>query len=142
MEFNSKELFEINSKFPFTFFPLYDLQIHVIQDTFGEFWWEAHKAKVKDDVTEEMAKEANMWRKKQMIAKLALKALNEEMVQKRMEIFYYLTPWVRGHERRKVYRIAVIEEELDDVMKSAKNNIQCTYLKISDDDEHLISILA
>ena len=120
--FNYGEVYELNRKYPFTFYPLYDLQVHIIRHSFGEYWWESHKANVKDILTAEREKEEAILRKKQIDAKLALQAMNEEVVKKRMGVLYYVAPWMRAYERKKVCRIAAIESELDQEFKTKQSS--------------------
>jgi hypothetical protein len=82
----------------------------------------SHKANVKDILTAEREKEEAILRKKQMDAKLALQAMNEEVVKKRMGVLYYVAPWMRAYERKKVCRIAAIESELDQEFKTKQSS--------------------
>ncbi len=114
------EIVKLSEKFPLAFYPLYQLQIQVIRNTLGEYWWESHKANVHDLIEEEKQKEMALLKKKQQDANEALAAMNEEIVKKRMGILYFLMPWARKKERLKIARIAAIEGELEEQFQQTK----------------------
>jgi chaperonin cofactor prefoldin len=111
--FNFQEVFDIGEKYPYIFYPLYQLQTHIITKTLGEYWWETHKANVHDQINEDRAKEIAMIQKKQKDAQQAMETMNEDIVKKRMGITYYLLPFLRKKERAKIAKIAAIEGELE-----------------------------
>lgn len=110
----------MGEKFPYIFYPLYELQIQIIKQTLGEYWWEQHKATVHDEIEEQKRKEIEMLQRKQKDAAKALETMNEEIVKKRMGIKYYLLPWRRRGERIRIQRIAAIEGELEQQYKESK----------------------
>lgn len=118
--FNFSEVFALGEKFPYIFYPLYELQIQIIKQTLGEYWWEQHKATVHDEIEEQKRKEIEMLQRKQKDAAKALETMNEEIVKKRMGIKYYLLPWRRRGERIRIQRIAAIEGELEQQYKESK----------------------
>eukprot|EP01032_Pedospumella_encystans_P024839 gene24839-28075_t len=46
--FNFKQVEKMANRYPMTLAPLYKLQVAMIQNTFGERWWEMHKARLSD----------------------------------------------------------------------------------------------
>jgi hypothetical protein len=118
--FNFTEVSDLGEKFPYIFYPLYELQIQIIKRTLGEYWWESHKASVHDEIENDKQREIEMLKRKQKDAAKALESMNEEVVKKRMGIKYYLLPWTRGSERQKIAKIAAIEGELESQFQDAK----------------------
>lgn len=112
--FNFREVCTLQSKYPNMFFPLYRLQIKIIENTFGEQWWEPHKAilnEQKEKIKEKELAELKL-REKEEAEENAV--VSDEMIQKRMGIFkYYLMPWLREKEKARIMKIAAIESELD-----------------------------
>mmetsp|Transcript_30159 Transcript_30159/g.32869 ORF Transcript_30159/g.32869 Transcript_30159/m.32869 type:complete len:274 (-) Transcript_30159:44-865(-) len=118
--FNFNEVKELGEKYPYVFYPVYQLQTQIIARTLGEYWWEQHKASVSDEIAEVKRKEIELIQKKQKDAVKALESMNEEIVKKRMGVKYYLMPWARRGERVKIQRIAAIEGELDQQFNEVK----------------------
>ncbi len=56
--FNFKEVLSLHSKYPNTFFPIFRLQIQIIQTSLGSRWWENHKANLVE--TKEKRKEVEI----------------------------------------------------------------------------------
>lgn len=110
---NFKEIAALQAKYPNVFYPLYNLQTHVMKYTLGEYWWEMHKANLNDDKDKRKQEEMAQLKKKQKASAKASENVNEEMVKKRMGVKYYLMPWQRAHERSRIAKIAAIESELE-----------------------------
>ena len=116
--FNFKEINELELKYPNMFYPLYRLQVHIIENTFGEQWWEPHKANLADQKHMIRAKELAALRLREKEEAAANEVVSDEMIQKRMGIFkYYLMPWLREKEKQRILKIAAIESELDAHLK-------------------------
>lgn len=112
--YNFKEICILYKKFPQVFFPLFDLQVHVINQTLGEYWWESHKAAMKFKKHEMEEKEFQSLRKKQQDAAKAMDLVNDDIIRARMGyVSFYLTPWNRKKERERIRRIAAIEGEIE-----------------------------
>lgn len=110
---NFKEVTTLQAKYPNVFYPLYNLQTHVMTYTLSVRWWEKHKAELNDEKTQKKAEEMVNLKKRQKAAAKASENVNEAMVQKRMGIRYYLMFWRRGFERNRMAKIAAIESELE-----------------------------
>jgi len=121
--FNFKEIISLHTKYPNTFFPIFRLQIQIIEYPLGSLWWEAHKASLVD--TKEKRKEAEIeaLKRKQKEQAAELESVNDEVVLKRMGYFkFYLMPWLRAQERARIAKIAAIENELDNFKDEVKTN--------------------
>ena len=44
-----RHLSALHLKYPMVFYPLYMLQVNIIQNTLGETWWTEHKAYIKEE---------------------------------------------------------------------------------------------
>ena len=114
------EVCMLGEKYPYVFYPLYQLQTQIINRTLGEYWWETHKALVHSDIQDEKAREIALLQKKQKDAAEALESMNEEVVKKKMGVKYYIFPWMRKKERQRIARIAAIESELEEQFQDRK----------------------
>lgn len=112
--YNFKDLVELRDKYPHVFYPLYELQTQFIRHSLGEYFWNNHKAHLKE-AKEKREKEELERLKKQLRDKaLAEQHANDEIVKKRMGLIrFYLLPWMRAKERRRVAKIAAIETDLE-----------------------------
>ena len=103
--FNFKEIISLHTKYPNTFFPIFRLQIQIIEYPLGSLWWEAHKASLVD--TKEKRKEAEIeaLKRKQKEQAAELESVNDEVVLKRMGYFKFyffaLAPGTRTSPHRK-----------------------------------------
>eukprot|EP01031_Cornospumella_fuschlensis_P034369 gene34369-41601_t len=109
---NFKEMCALQSKYPNVFYPIYQMQTLVMQNTFGLYWWETHKARMAEEKQAKKLEELAQLKKKQKAAAKA-ENVNEDMVKKRMGVRYYLMPWKRVQERNRIAKIAAIESELE-----------------------------
>lgn len=110
--YNFLELVEFRQMFPYAFHPLFRLQTQMMMNTLGINWWETHKinkyavkAELAAKQRADMAHQEEQKRKEESLA-------SDEVLKKRMGIRYYLMPWMRAVEERKLLRIAAIEDEL------------------------------
>lgn len=112
--FNLPQIESMQLRYPIVFYPLYRLQVHVIQYSLGETWWENHKAKLVEERQNRRDKEqAELLRKEKAAAK-EKEVVNDEMIMQRMGIVkFYLMPWLRAKEKARILKIAAIESELD-----------------------------
>jgi len=112
--FNLPQIESMQLHYPIVFYPLYRLQVHCIQYTLGETWWENHKAKLQDDRQERRDKEQAALLKKEKAAIKEKEVVSDEMIMQRMGfIKYYLMPWRRAQEKARILKIAAIESDLD-----------------------------
>ncbi|RYH20180.1 hypothetical protein EON65_24280 [archaeon] len=109
---NFKEMCALQSKYPNVFYPIYQMQTAVMQNTLGLYWWETHKVKMAEERQAKKLEELAQLKKKQKAAAKA-ENVNEDMVKKRMGVRYYLMPWKRVQERNRIAKIAAIESELE-----------------------------
>lgn len=113
--YNFQEIYSLHLKYPSTFYPLYKLQMHIIDNTFGEVWWENHKAMLVENRERIAARELAALKVKQKEEARANEVVSDEMIQKRMGIVkYYLMPWLREKEKERILKIAAIESELEE----------------------------
>jgi len=116
--FNFAQIESMQLKFPVVFAPLYKLQVHIIQYTLGELWWENHKANLMDERAEKKAAEMAELIKKESAASKENELVSDDMIRKRMGyVKYYLMPWQRAGEKARILKIAAIESELDVALK-------------------------
>jgi len=114
-KYNFRQVSAIADKYPLVFYPLFELQVQMVKNTLGEYWWENQKASVADSREEEQKKELNRLVQEKKHAEKALETANDEVVKRRMGfVKFYFMPWRRSGERRKIAKIAAIESELED----------------------------
>jgi hypothetical protein len=114
--FSFAEVYDISQRFPYTFYPIYRLQQQIMKNTLGTFYWEWQKSSLHEFLSAERIREQARLREQQESAKRVLETMNEEVIRRRMGLLYYLMPWDRAKERRKIARIAAIENELDEIV--------------------------
>lgn len=118
--FNLAQVESMQLRYPVVFYPVYRLQVHVLQYTLGESWWENHKAKLAEERQERRDREQAALLKKEKAEKKEKEIVSEEMIRQRMGIFkYYLMPWQRAKEKARILRIAAIEGDLDRAVSKA-----------------------
>ncbi len=115
--FTMRQVESIIAKYPTIMFPVFRLQIQMIENTLGQYWWDTHKAKLKEDQEEEKRREWEAAERKRKNAEIDDEAATMRMVKARMGIRYYLMPWMIANEKRKLLRIAAIEKELETKVK-------------------------
>lgn len=120
--FNFKEIWELQEKYPNTFFPVFNLQIHIIQHTLGDWFWDCHKAMIRDTKEDAMLAELAELKKRQKADADKEEQINDEVVIKRMGYFrFHLMPWLRKRERERILKIAAIEAELEEFKGKGSN---------------------
>lgn len=110
---NFKDFMKLHRKYPQTFYPAFELQLQIMRATMGEGFWENRKAALKDGAMEKEAAEKARLRQAALDAKKANESQNEIMVKKRMGVRYWIMPWAREAERKKVAKIMAITSDLD-----------------------------
>lgn len=115
------ELDSLRKKYPNVFYPVYEMQQQIINNTLGELWWENHKAKLLEENAEMAKRELLLSKKKMKDEERALALAGDEMVIKRMGVWYYLTPWRIPEMRKRMLRIAAMEEDLDNNLLKLKD---------------------
>lgn len=111
--YNFQQVIVLKNKFPGIFYPLYNLQTQIRSSTFGETWWVNQRANFYEARDEQARKEKEIREKQDRDAARAEEMLTEAMLKRRMGIKYYLMPWGRDTERKRLARIAAIENDLD-----------------------------
>eukprot|EP00598_Pedospumella_elongata_P009708 CAMPEP_0184992914 /NCGR_PEP_ID=MMETSP1098-20130426/43134_1 /TAXON_ID=89044 /ORGANISM="Spumella elongata, Strain CCAP 955/1" /LENGTH=258 /DNA_ID=CAMNT_0027518637 /DNA_START=111 /DNA_END=887 /DNA_ORIENTATION=+ len=118
-QYNWKQIESMDAHYPSAFYPLYHLQICIIDKTMGRYWWEEHKNKLYDKRKEYTRDEEKRLRLKEEEERKEKEVVNEEMVLRRMGyVRYYCMPWMRHVYKARLLRIAVMEEELDQAYAS------------------------
>jgi Ca2+-binding EF-hand superfamily protein len=107
------EIARLRTLYPNIFYPLYQLQQHIIAHSLGEDWWSKHKADLTDELALRKEKEANMLLKEKRDREKALETVSDDMIRRKMGIKYYLMPWTIDRERKRLTRIAAIEQDLE-----------------------------
>lgn len=121
--YNFRELSELRTKYPHVFYPLYELQISMISHTLGEAWWENQKAKVAEEREIQRKREMALLKRKKKEKDKAMISVNDELVKKRMGIKFYLMPWMRNTERKRIAKIAAIENDLEEQFTEMKRKL-------------------
>ena len=112
--YNFHEIALLQRKYPGAFFPLYNLQTQMIENTLGNTWWQHQKAFLNDRKEAIRAMELKRLQEKEKAAAKESEEANDAVIMKRMGIVkFYLMPWLRAKERAKLARIAAIEMELE-----------------------------
>lgn len=116
---NQTEIYTINlirrivKKYPNVFYPIYKLQINMIESTFGHYWWDNHKAQMHEKKEEEKLQHLAEMRRRQQNEEVTDEVATMKIIKKRLGIRFYLMPWLIETEKRKMAKIAAIEKELD-----------------------------
>ena len=108
-----RHLSALHLKYPMVFYPLYMLQVNIIQNTLGETWWTEHKAYIKEEQSRknEIVLKALKQRDEDMEQENEI--VSEEMILKRMGyIKYHVMPWLREVEKKRIIRIFELETTL------------------------------
>ena len=111
--FSFEEVMQLRDKFPQIFFPVYKFQMHIINHSFGELWWETHKFLMREERRLRAIREVQEQERQKKSREKALSAVNDELLRRKMGIFYYLTPWKIANERSRLSKIAAMEQELE-----------------------------
>lgn len=121
--FNFREIMNLHSKYPNTFFPIFRLQIQIIEESLGASWWESHKANLIESKEKRKEQEIVDIKRKQKEHAAEMETVNDDVVYERMGFAkYYFMPWLRAQERARIAKIAAIESELDNFKDMNKNN--------------------
>ncbi len=118
---NFERLLDFKHKYPYSFYPLFQLQTHKKQYTLGEYWWDTHNANRYELQMEIKQHEKEKAEKDKRESQKENEAVTEEIIKKRMGIKYYLMPWQRVNEHRKLTRILAIEADLDKQSRKGYN---------------------
>lgn len=115
-----QEFLEMVRLFPQTFAPAFALQTNFYRHSFGLDWWENTKRNYADNLAEK--KKAELDRLKKLVRDQESQSDQqlEQLVIKRMGVFYYLTPWKRSKNRAQVKRIQTINTKLEEDEKKEK----------------------
>jgi len=96
-----------------TFSPVFEFQTQMMRCSMGELYWNEKKMFLKEAADDRKMMEAARLRQLAADAAKAAESQNEVMVKKRMGLRYYIMPWTREAERRKVNKILAITSDLD-----------------------------
>jgi hypothetical protein len=92
------------------------MQIHMVENTLGQYWWDNHKAAMVDQREEERVRLLEEAERKRKNEATSDEAATLKVVKSRLGIRYYLMPWLVQSELKKIARIAAIEKDLDATM--------------------------
>lgn len=119
--FSFNEVYKMHQRYPNVFYPLFKVQIHIIQNTLGEVFWEAHKIVLLEWKADKESRELKALEKRQKAAEEANETISDGMVRARMGIVkFYMMPWKREAERAKIAKINAIEAELEQELEKLK----------------------
>lgn len=112
--FTFQDIMQLRDKFPHIFYPIYQFQMHVIDNSLGGFWWENHKYMMREkkrlNDLRILAQQEKLIKEKE---KFMNPENNEDYLKQKMGIFYYLTPWNIPKERKRMQQIASMEQDLE-----------------------------
>jgi hypothetical protein len=108
-----KEVESLTTLYPTLFYPVYKLQIHMMKYSLGTYWWETHKAQMLDQKEEHIKQIKAAEKLKLRATEVSKEADMLNTIKLRLGIRYYLMPWLIAIEKKKLLRIAAIEQELD-----------------------------
>ncbi len=96
----------------------------MIENTLGQFWWENHKAAMAEARDAARLRELEDAEQRRRNEDADDEAATLRVVKTRLGIRYYLMPWLIATEKRKLAKIATIENELNKkIIKPAKQPI-------------------
>lgn len=107
------EIAALRTTYPNIFYPVYQLQQQIIAHSLGEDWWTEHKAILLDELNRKKEIEAKMLQKQKKEKERALETVSDDMIRKKMGIRYYIMPWTIERERKRLVKIAAIEQDLE-----------------------------
>lgn len=108
-----QELALLRTRYPLVFYPIYQLQQHILNHTLGESWWNEHKAQLLDAKFLKEKKEKKLTERLKKEKKAALESVGDDMLRHRMGIRYYLLPWTIPQERKRLAKVAAMEADLE-----------------------------
>lgn len=109
-------------KYPNIFYPIYKLQIQMIENTLGQYWWDNHKAAMHEAIEEEKQRQLEEMERRRKADDMTDEVATLRVIKKRMGIRYYLMPWLIAGEKKKLARIAALESELDRQVRTASSS--------------------
>jgi len=108
-----RQINALHQKYPMVFYPLYMLQINIIQNTLGEKWWNEHKAFIKEVKLRKDELLLQSIKQHDEEIEQENEIVSEEMLLKRMGyIKYHAMPWLREVEKKRIIRIVELENIL------------------------------
>ena len=108
-----RHLSALHLKYPMVFYPLYMLQVNIIQNTLGETWWTEHKAYIKEEQSRKNEIVLKALKQQDEDMEKENEIVSEEMILKRMGyIKYHIMPWLREVEKKRIIRIFELETTL------------------------------
>lgn len=108
-----RHLRALHLKYPMVFYPLYMLQVNIIQNTLGETWWNEHKVFIKEQQSKKNEIAVQARKKQDEDMEQENEIVSEDMILKRMGyIQYHVMPWLREVEKKRITRIFELENTL------------------------------
>lgn len=117
------EIAALRTTYPNIFYPLYQLQLHIVAHSLGEDWWTQHKASLLEELNRKKEAEAKMLQKEKKEKEKALETVSDDMIRRKMGIKYYLMPWNIEKERKRLAKIAAIEQDLEHQFAEIKRQV-------------------
>lgn len=111
--YNYRELELLRTRYPLVFYPVYQLQQHIIHRTLGASWWMAHKIRLADAKLLKHVRAKKLAKKLQREQQEALEGVSDAMVRQKMGIRYHLFPWTIPRVRKRLVQIVAMEAELE-----------------------------
>jgi hypothetical protein len=112
--YNYKHLFTLNRNFPHLLYPCFRLQSSMMRKSWGERWWGKKIFMLQlEAMDKRLAMESNLGKNKDGKLNDAQKEREELKVKSEMGVIkYHIMPWKREPVRKKLRKLAMLEEEL------------------------------
>lgn len=117
------EIARLRTLYPNIFYPLYQLQQHIIAHSWGEDWWSKHKADLQDELARRRERDKKLLLKEKKEREQAMDTVSDEMIRKKMGMRYFLMPWTIAKEKKRLAKIAAIEQDLEHQFAEMKRDI-------------------
>ena len=94
------------------FYPIFRIQIEVINNTLGEDWWVNKRFQLKESIIDKNKLYAQIQDKKNKEKLKHERMQTDALVKKKMGIYFCLLPWKREEERFKLSQIAALCDQM------------------------------
>lgn len=120
-----RDLALLHRNFPQVLYPAFRLQISMMRNSLGEYWWSNKKLKLTEErKAKKKLAEKNLVVDDKKLTEDEAEAALEKKTREMMGWKYYGTPWKRNITRMKIKKMEAIEEELNRKAKFGIDNIE------------------